>query len=243
MENCFQKNFKLDANDVDFESKMSIPGLMRHFQALAADHAQEMGMDYFTLKAKSSAFWVITKVKLKINSLPKWGEKVSLKTWPLLPSLIKCNRDFELLDEKNNILVQGLSEWCILDLETRRPRKVATTCYPLEMEHIERRALEEDFTQIKSEFKNLAYERLIRSTDVDLNWHTNNTVYSNLVFDAFSLTELQKFKIKSYEIHFNSESREKDILKIYRSDYEHEIIISGIESLSGKTVFQAKMEF
>ncbi|HEY8395798.1 MAG TPA: hypothetical protein VIK96_03380, partial [Bacilli bacterium] len=116
-------------------------------------------------------------------------------------------------------------------------------CYPLEMEHIERRALEEDFTQIKSEFKNLAYERLIRSTDVDLNWHTNNTVYSNLVFDAFSLTELQKFKIKSYEIHFNSESREKDILKIYRSDYEHEIIISGIESLSGKTVFQAKMEF
>lgn len=242
MENLYRKEFILDANDVDFKSEMSIPAVMRHFQAMAAEHAQIMGMDYFTLKAKSNAFWVITKVKLKINSFPRWGEKVELRTWPLLPALIKCNRDFELSDENGNVLMQGMSEWCILDMETKRPRKVSTTCYPLEMEHLERRALAEEFSQIKPEFENLVYERPIRTTDIDLNMHTNNTVYSNLIFDAFSISELGKIKIKSYEIHFCSESREKDVLYIFRTDSETNTAVAGRDA-SEKRIFQAQMEY
>ncbi|HHX81096.1 MAG TPA: hypothetical protein GX692_08545 [Acholeplasmataceae bacterium] len=243
--NRFKRKIKLDANDVDFESKFSIPAIMRHFQAAASDHAQVMGMDYFTLKAKSDAFWVITKVMIKINKLPKWGEKVILKTWPLLPSAIKCNRDFEILSPKKEVLVKGTSEWCILDYDTRRPRKVATTCYPLKMKHLEKRTLEDRYGHFLAESvnKNFVYERKIRATDIDLNYHTNNTIYSNLVFDSFSISELKKMEILSYEIHFCSETKEGDLIKIYHTVDNDKNLITGINSNSGKLVFQAALEY
>lgn len=241
MENIYRKEFILDANDVDFESKLSIPALMRHFQALAAEHAQIMGMDYFTLRAKSNAFWVITKVKVRIYSYPRWGEKAVLQTWPLKPSIIKCNRDFELLDPKGGVMVQGMSEWCILDMESRRPRKVETTCYPLEMEHLQRRALPDDFRRFNAKASEFVYERVILSTDIDLNRHTNNTVYSNLFFDAFSTSELERMEIRTYELHFCNESKEKDVLEIYRSDEDGKTTVFGTSG--GKTIFQAAMEY
>lgn len=245
MKNRFERKIRLDANDVDFESKISIYAIMRHFQAAASDHAQVMGMDYSTLRAKSNAFWVITKVKIKVNSYPKWGEKVILRTWPLLPSTIKCNRDFEILNLRNEVLVKGTSEWCILDLETRRPRKVVTTCYPVKMKHLERRTIDDRFShfQSKSENQEFVYERTIRATDIDLNNHTNNTIYSNMVFDSFSISKLNKMDILSYEIHFCSETKEGDLIKIYHCLEGDEILIMGIKSDSGKLVFQASLEY
>ena len=245
MKNLYRKEFALDANDIDFETKLSIPAIMRHFQAAASNHAKEMGMDYFALKAKSDAFWVITKVKIKIYGYPQWSEKVVLKTWPLLPSAIKCNRDFEILNARKETVVAGTSEWCILDMASRRPRKVSTTCYPIKMKHLKKQALSERFSHFPADFENqeFVYERKIRSTDIDLNHHTNNTIYSLIAFDSFSVADLEKMEILGYEIHFCSETKEGELLRVSHRELDGKVLITGINGDSGRLIFQAAVEY
>ncbi len=245
MKNVYEKILVLNANDGDFQSKLSIPAIMRFFQVAAGEHSIIMKMDHFTIVEKNNAFWVITKVKLKIFNLPMWGEKVLLRTWPLLPTSIKCNRDFEFINDKNEVLIQGISEWCILDLDNRRPRRVSSTCYPLNLVHLEKRSFDDNFVHFKTNVleDELLYERVIRSSDIDLNLHTNNTIYSNMVMDAFSVTNLATHELKDYEIHFSHESKEGETLRIYRSDLENKVLISGIEKDSGKIVFQTGIKF
>lgn len=239
--NIFQKEIILNTNDVDFQAKLSIPAIMRHFQVIAADHTNILGVDHYSMIEKSNAFWVITKLKFEAIFLPNWNEKVIIKTWPLLPSAVKCNRDFEFLSKDGDILVRGISEWCILDLEARSLRRVSTTIYPLDMVHLERRAYDSNYYRFSKDLgkEEPLYQRTIRLSDLDLNIHTNNTIYSNMVMDAFSTSELKERMPFTYEIHFNNESKEDDILDIYRKDLSDRTLITGINQKTHKLIFQA----
>ncbi|MDD4000228.1 MAG: thioesterase, partial [Bacilli bacterium] len=67
--NIFQKEIILNTNDVDFQAKLSIPAIMRHFQVIAADHTNILEVDHYSMIEKSNAFWVITKLKFEAISL------------------------------------------------------------------------------------------------------------------------------------------------------------------------------
>ena len=206
------------------------------FQDVASRHAMFLGIDDFSLLEKDNAMWVITKTKVKINKLPLWNDDVSIRTWPMGADGVRCNRCYQIIKD-NEILINGITEWVIIDATTRSLRKVETTSYPNDIDWITEKSIEEKFRRFKDDFteNDVVYKRLIRSGDIDVTHHTNNVTYITMLLDTFSVKELENMSLKEIEVSYINESFEGETLSIYRKKREDGTYFS-IKKNDGKVV-------
>ena len=54
-----------------------------------------------------------------VSRLPKLGEEVIIRTWPKPRNRLEFEREYEMLDVDNNLLVKGISNWCLIDINKR----------------------------------------------------------------------------------------------------------------------------
>ena len=241
MKNWHNERLLINDTNVDFTSRVPISELMKLFQIATFNHSQKMGLDHDSMQKYSNAFWVVTKMKLVLNKEISSQEKISVTTWTHPIGAVRAVRDC-VIKSGNVLKVKGTAEWCCLDYETRNLRKLTTIVYPdLEMEKTQ--TLNLTFSNLKAEVegKDKVYSRVVRSTDVDLNNHTNNMKYNIMALDAFSVEELKSFKMKEYEIYFVNESYENDLIDIYKKKIKNYYYIEG--KILDKTNFRVVIKF
>ena len=64
--------------------------------------------------------WVLTRLKVKMSRFPKWGETVSILTFPRGGRRIVAWRDFVLSDADGAELGRATSEWMLINLASRK---------------------------------------------------------------------------------------------------------------------------
>ncbi len=209
------------------------------FQDVAGTHAVFIGVDDRSILKKDNALWVISKTKMKINSLPLWDEEVTVRTWPMGAEGVRCNRCYQI-KKGDEVLINAISEWVIIDATTRALRKVETTSYPNDIDWIQEKSIEERFRRFKDDFndEDLVYKRLVRSGDIDVTHHTNNVTYITMLLDTFSVKELESKQWEDVEVSYLNESFEGEILSIYRKEKEDGYYFS-IKKEDGKVVLMA----
>ena len=209
------------------------------FQDMASRHSIIMGVDDFTLLEKDNAMWVVSKTKIKINKLPLWNEEVTVRTWPMGAEGVRCNRCYQIKNG-DEVLINAISEWVIIDATSRTLRKVETTSYPNDVDWIQEKSIEERFRRFKDEFtdEDLVYKRLVRSGDIDVTHHTNNVTYITMLLDTFSVKELEAKQWEDIEVSYLNESFEGETLSIYRKEKEDGYYFS-IKKEDGKVVLMA----
>ena len=67
------------------------------------------------------------------------------------------------------------------------------------------------------------YEQKIYSSDIDFSKHTNNAVYVRFISNVLSCDFIDKNLITDFEIHYINESKEGQILKIYKKERNQEM--------------------
>ncbi len=90
------------------------------FQEMAYHHANQLGFGYDDLKEKQT-FWVLSRMKIRIDQYPVWDDKVSVETWHRGMERLFGLRDFRVMDQSGKILGKATTAWLILDSQTRRP--------------------------------------------------------------------------------------------------------------------------
>ena len=240
MKNWHTEKLLINDTNVDFNSIVPVTELMKMFQIATFNHSQQIELDHNTMLEKSGAFWVVTKMKLSLNGEIKSQDKISLTTWTHELGAVRALRDC-VFKNKNSIKVKANAEWCCLDAETRKLRKLNSIVYPdLEMEKTNNLNL--TFSNLKEDVneKDFVYSKKILATDVDLNNHTNNMRYNYMVLDAFSVEELKAFRIKEYEIYFVNESYEQDEINIYKKKIKNGFYVEG--KILDKTIFRSVLK-
>ena len=48
------------------------------------------------------------------------GEVIKVNTWPKTQSKLEFEREYEIRDINDNLLIKGISNWCVINSETRR---------------------------------------------------------------------------------------------------------------------------
>lgn len=237
MKNCYSEKVEIKDVDINFNQKVSVPVLMKLMQQVIFTHANNMGLDHTNMIKKSNAFWIVSKIKLVLlNDLVQY-DKVNIKTWTETPGILRFNRN-TTVKRANKIIVKGISEWCCLDWGTRKPRKASSVYYP-ELEMAEKKQLNLSYTIMRKDVgkNDYVYSRKIYSTDIDLNYHTNNLRYNYYTFDAFSVEELKNMNISEYEIYFVNECKEGDTIDIYKVKDKNYYYVEG--KLEDKTIFRS----
>ena len=123
MKNWHKEIVLTDDTNAGCENLVTIPELVKFFQMTTFKHSTEMGLDHKTMIEKSNAFWVVTKIKLVLNKVVESGEKLSITTWTHELGGVRAKRDAVIKSGKS-LIAKANSEWCCLDFETRRLRKM-----------------------------------------------------------------------------------------------------------------------
>lgn len=222
--------------------KEFIKTLALSVEELATENAEAFGYGREAV-ARLGGFWVISKIRFSLLDYPENNEKLTAETWPLPPSKIKVERQYRLKSENGSVLANGTSEWCILSSESRRPIRLEGDAFSGGRQYITEYSGAGDFARIRPEIaeNDFCYEREITAEDIDLNNHTNNKKYTEMVLECFSDEYLSSNPISVYELHFVKETVLGEIIKIYKTETENGTVISGFSNESA--VFRAVVLF
>lgn len=217
--------------------------LLRFAQDAAEEHCLHLGTDWDSM-AKKNYFWAVIRQRIQITRLPKTGETVTVKTWPM-PTKVAYPRATEGFDAEGNSLFKVISLWVIMDMESRSmilPGKsgvdVAGTSFGTELKapaglpagEVERESF-----------------RTVSFSDLDVNGHMNNTRYLDWLCDLLPAAFHKEHPLKAATICYISEALEGQQLHMgWSGDLLLRVdgSVSETDAHGGHTrIFSAQLEF
>lgn len=190
--------------------------LCNMFQITAGLHADLGGISFSDMQAHHQA-WVMSKMRLEIIRLPKWRDKVRVKTWIKSLENSRSTRCLELyLGEEK--LAGCETYWAVLNTQIRRPENLA-----LPHEHFQKfpgnSATEKSVQRINLD---VPFEKIVDYTvqlsDLDIVNHANNVKYLEWCLNLMDKKLILKQQIKGFEMNFLKELNLNDEAVISKNE-------------------------
>lgn len=240
----YKKDFHIDLRDVDFTKKLKLSVLFSYFQETASEAAELLGFGIDTLREKFGVAWVLTRVRVEIDRIPRFDEKITIETWPLEPGKVEFERDFLVKDANGDTIIKAASKWVIMDINTRRLKRsdLIGLRYP---EKITERAIPGKPAKLNAvEQPEEVYTKVIGYSDIDFNGHLNNSKYVDYMMDSFPLEVHQSRTIQSIDIQFHNEALPGDAITLYKAGVDENFVyIEGKRKTDNKDVFKSAIQF
>lgn len=238
------RTFDVGFCDVDFKDELKPSVLLGYFEEAACSSADELGFGYKFCKPKGYAF-MVTEIRVQFLRPARLEEKVCVKTWPLAPSFVVFNREYELCKESGERLVVATSRWCLADLASGKilPSKVVEgqdySTYRTD------RALDENGKIPRFPFSEgeLAFTMTVANSEYDHNMHVNNTRYADYCMNCFTIAELSKRKLKRFCISYVKQCKEGDTLRFYLKREADGIFLAHGFNEANEIVVQSQITF
>ncbi len=219
MKYILNRKLNLSYHYGDGKAVLGIVGVFNMSQDMITKFFNLVDSDNITVKEKNNALWVFSKCHFRFLKYPHWEEtELNLKTFFTDISSIKTVAETTCCDDNNELVFIGITEGCVIDINTRNIRRISTisfkddaepseSSYPLTFNNLNKITFQEsDYVKdVKVEY-----------TDTDFSAHTNNVSYVRYCINTFSRDYYMEKDIEDFEIHFKHESHWGETLKIYR---------------------------
>lgn len=192
-----------------------------------------------------------SRASYKVHQVPKANEEVLIHTWEEKPQGLQLRRRYEIVNEKNEPLISGLSTWLVADVNTHRIIKPSLfTLRPEPTVFTEPDC--PDCGKITFDVPLLPLEdRRVRLSDIDSNGHVNNTRYGDYIDDCLP-PELRLVPIKTIKINYSKEAMLDQVLSIFGNFDKNDVaaVVAGESrsfkisaKVNGETCFEAVIGF
>ena len=116
----FTENLEIRFADIDRSNTLTLSSTFEYFQEAAMSHAEILGCGRDAM-IKNGQGWILSRLSVFVERRPRFGEKVTIRTWPRGSHKLFAIRDYDILDSEDKPVVRGRSGWLVIDLEKRRP--------------------------------------------------------------------------------------------------------------------------
>ncbi|MBK97720.1 MAG: acyl-[acyl-carrier-protein] thioesterase [Balneola sp.] len=187
--------FSVRASETAPDECMHLSALARLFQEVAGNNAKELSFDITDMHAQNMS-WVLNRLQIQIERLPKWRENIEIRTWPALGDSLKALRNYEVWDNKGDLIVQSISYWMVIDLDSRKPiripkdiltRKFSDRPHTLKPTKNRLRAFDPSDAEQEITMQSYAYH-------LDMNNHVNNTHYIDWMLEILQSNQRQSLR-------------------------------------------------
>jgi acyl-ACP thioesterase len=236
------ENVRIHSHDVDFNQRATLEAICHDFLEAAWEHAEVLGVGYRFLAAQQK-FWVLSRLLMKVEKYPRWGDCAVLKTWPRPPKSIFALRDFELLNSDGAQLLGGSSAWLVLDATSRRPQRLekvigAIRTFP------DRMAIGEDPAKLTDDGAGqVQLTTAVRYSDLDVNSHVNSARYVRWLLDSYGLDFHRVHSIRRLEINYVSETLGGETISIHSQETAPLHFSHALMKSDGAEVCRARLEW
>ena len=159
----------------------SMASVCNYLQEAASLNAETLAFSKSNFEAAGENIsWVLTRLKVRMTRFPRWGETVSILTFPRGGRRIVAYRDFLLSGTAGEELGRATSEWMLIDLASRKVMAIPDSVFAAANTVREPVFGEESFAKLRWDCREMAGDALsfrARRGDIDLNGHVNNVHY------------------------------------------------------------------
>ena len=222
MKHFLKEDREITSVDTDLNLETKLSNLFLMFQEVSSRDSEKLGIGKADTIDKGLR-WVITRFEVEIINMPKYGDNVSVITYPGDNNPLFFYRHFVIEDKKHNVLVRASSVWAVINANTHQVVKDPFHGKILIKEH-----LDDELpvpSKIEGDAQEFIYKTTIRYSDIDLNSHLNNTRYIELIQNAFDLSFYQENIIERININYLAELRAGDTVEIYSNKANPCIIV------------------
>ncbi|MBE6065624.1 MAG: thioesterase [Clostridium cochlearium] len=207
-----EKDYEIHYYEVDYKKRALITSIINYFGDIATKQSEDMSIGFKYMEENKIA-WVIHKWDININSFPKYGDIIKVKTRPKYFQKFYAYRDFEIRDRNGEKIIEALSQWLLIDTDKRKLKKIPEElCKAYKVEETECKAVK--MSKIKK-LKNINNEKIfnVRYSDIDTNGHVNNSKYVSWIIETVPLEIVLNYTLKNLKMDYKKETVYGDKVK------------------------------
>ncbi len=230
-----EKTLTVTSFDVMPDREIKPSALFKYYQQTAREHLDSLGLPLEVMLEKRCVF-VITRMKQVFYSSIRDYDEICIKTTSRGIKGAVFTRDYSVTRD-GELVAEASTQWALIDLDSRR------ICRP--SVYAEYFGVQEElcsFTDIKKctvpESFDGKYTYRVAFSDIDENYHMNNTRYTDICLDA--VAGLDKGEaVGEISIDFLSEARFGETLVIHIAGLDDGYCFSAENIDTGKHCFNA----
>ena len=222
-----EKEWEINFSQCAPNGALNYTDLCNVLQLTAAEHADLGGISFTDMQEFNQA-WVLSRMRIEINALPKWRELITVKTWIVSLENSRSVRMLEVF-KNNEKIISCETFWVVLNTEIRRPENLA-----LPHDHFEKFenkiATKQRIKKIHvpKESKLVETHKVVFS-DLDVVNHVNNVKYLEWCLDCLEADLLLNQAFKSLDMNFLNELLVQQRVELYEYVHENTIIFSVVK--------------
>lgn len=238
--------FPVRFSDCDSKSRLRVSSFFDFMEETAILDAETAGCGVWKM-VQNGYTSVISRIKLRVNHVPMWGERLRVSTWTKSIYEQKVAiRDYSILDERMNVIAEATSSWLLVNLKTGLSENPETLSFLPEL-YPEKSALSENLELLEPRANpRIVLSKTAAYSDIDMNRHVNNCRYAEWLLDAlFTDPEMQKKKIRSFQVNYLAQIPVGATVHLVRFDNSnHHAYIFGVSADDSQKVhFQSRIGF
>ena len=228
--------------DVDVSRRLRPQMLFAYLLNAAWNHAKGTNYGHDELSARNLK-WVLVKVKMLINRMPRWGERINIETWGKRKVKLYALRDFRVVLDTGEKLVSATSSWMVLSKTTGRPQRFDQKSDSLPWQP-GKDEIKTDLEKVQEprNGEEVATFRVLFS-DIDVNHHVNSAKYLQWVIDSHPYEHLETTEPRSIELSFLSEALPNDQVVVVSEGTDDRELCSVRRVDDGKELCRARFEW
>ncbi len=205
---------RISTYDCTIHSKFSPVVALNWFQEAAQRQVEDnhIGFDFLD---QNGLAWVVTRYDLTFHAYPDYGEEVTVVTESAGVKSFSAFRTFKLMREDGTVLIEGLSEWMLIDRKNGRVTRPDSYEEMLVLgTDAKTRFTWRRLSPVDTE-KAVDHAFEIRFQDIDHNEHVNNATYLIWAIESIPRDVLVESNLKSLKIVFKNQAFLEDKGRIH----------------------------
>lgn len=225
------KEFNVKVTESSLSDTILPSVLLGDCQEIAEDGVLTFGIDTTALNEKGFC-WIVLRMSVEIDRLPKWKESFKLRTWSKGTKSLFWRRDYQVIDSSDNVIGRSTSEWIVADINDHRPIRPSTLINAFSdisskasfLADSQNEDFALDYSSPKLSFPasvDLLGSPMITKyadySELDHNKHVNNTRYIAWAYDALYKAGIDVDGIKRFDINYHEEVKKNEKVDLYYS--------------------------
>jgi acyl-CoA thioesterase FadM len=176
--------FDVHGFDCGYGGPLGAFSLANYLQEAAGVNAEALGFGMKAMDARNWT-WMLSRLDIRVDDMPREGERVSVTTWPAETRKLFALRDFVMRGSDGRSLVRAVYAYLVVDVGARRPLRPASVFGDSPPSSAEPHPVPDFSFDIPPAGEAVpAFAQRVSARHIDHNGHANNAHILNWLVDA-----------------------------------------------------------
>lgn len=202
----YVEKVKIFNHYTNYKGRLFVKTLCDLFNDVAEAQTVIYGVDVDTMNAQGMT-WMLHRLHIHLHKMPQREEEVIIETWPSGIERLFALRDYCMLRENGEVLVNATSEWMAIDLKRRRPVRLSEKVVEISTGHqIEKLRLSPLLDEKEPEKEVTGCCDFVATFDnIDFNGHVTQASYMRWITNSLPFEFLKSHIMTEVEVVYAHE--------------------------------------